>query len=292
MTPDLPIRHILFPYDFSEQGRQAAPFVSAFAKQFGAHVTVFSVVPPAFETVPEAMGGPGLRKGDISAEWRRTLQCQLDRVSFDELSELDVERVADCGDAALRIADFAHNRDVDLVMMPTHGLGAFRRVLAGSVTSKVLHDVRCPVWTAAHAERQHAPAIPRTILCAVDATTEGVPVLQYAALLSRRVGATLKVLHVVEPVSDWPALARERELQEEARDAASQAVASMLQSAGVEAASRVVVGGIVARATEEAREEHADLMIVGRGAIAEPFGRIRTHAFGIIEQSPCPVLSV
>jgi len=26
--------------------------------------------------------------------------------------------------------------------------------------------------------------------------------------------------------------------------------------------------------------------------LASPFGRIRTHAFGIIEQSPCPVLSV
>lgn len=291
MTP-LPIRHLLFPYDFSEQGRQALPFVSALAKCFDAHVTVFSVVPPAFETVPAAMGGPALRTGDESAEWRRALQCQLDRVPFNELAGLDVRRVADCGDAALRIADFAHNDDVDLVMMPTHGLGVFRRVLAGSVTSKVLHDVKCPVWTAAHAERQHAPAIPRTVLCAVDATTEGVPLLQYAARFSKRVGATLAVLHIVEPVSDWPGLARERALQEEARDTASQAIASMLESAGVEAKSRVVVGEIVGRATEAAKEESADLLIVGRGALGEPFGRIRTHAFGIIEQSPCPVLSV
>jgi len=288
----LSIRHILFPYDFSEQGRQVVPFVSAFAKRFDARLTLFSVVPPAFDAVPAAMGGAALRAGDVSADWRRSLQCQLDRALVGEFGDVTVERVADCGDAALRIAAFAHDRDVDLVMMPTHGLGMFRRVLAGSVTSKVLHDVKCPVWTAAHAERQHAPAIPGTVLCAVDATTEGVPLLQYAALFSKRVGATLKVLHVVEPMSDWPSLARERALQEEARDTASQAVASMLESAGVEATSKVVVGEIVARAVETAREEHADLMIVGRGAIAEPFGRIRTHTFGIIEQSPCPVLSV
>jgi len=292
MTTDLPIRHVLFPYDFSEQGRQALPFVSAFATRFGAHVTVLSIVPPAFEPVPEAMGGAGLRKGDVSAEWRRALQCQLDRASFDELAGVDVERAADCGDAALRIAEFAHNRDVDLVMMPTHGLGVFRRVLAGSVTSKVLHDVKCPVWTAAHVERQHAPAIPRIILCAVDAGTESVALLKYAALFSRRVGATLHVLHVVEPMSDWPSLARERELQEEARNTASAAVKSMLDAAGVDATSKVVVGQIVGRAVEESRDVHADLMVVGRGAIAEPFGRIRTHTFGIIEQSPCPVLSV
>jgi hypothetical protein len=33
-------------------------------------------------------------------------------------------------------------------------------------------------------------------------------------------------------------------------------------------------------------------MIIGRGSVHEPFGRLRTHAFGIIQRSPCPVLSV
>jgi len=178
------------------------------------------------------------------------------------------------------------------VMMPTHGLGLFRTVLAGSVTSKVLHDVRCPVWTAAHAETQKAPVLPRTILCALDVKTEGVHVVQFAALLCRRVGATLRVLHVVEPMSDWPSLARERALSEEARHTATQAVASMLEAAGVVAQSTVVIGEIVARTVAAARDDGADLVVVGRGAIGEPFGRIRTHAFGIIEQTPCPVLSV
>ena len=220
------------------------------------------------------------------------MQCQLEAAFVHDFDGIDVNRVVDSGDAALRVGCFAHNGNVDLVMMPTHGLGLFRALLSGSVTSKVLHDVRCPVWTAAHSDTQHAPELPRSILCAVDATTEGVHVLQYAALLSRKVCATLSVLHVVEPVSDWPSLERERRLQEEVRHTADTAVESMLRSAGVVARSRVVVGGIVARAAEVAREEKADLVIVGRGAISEPFGRIRTHAFGIIEQSPCPVLSV
>jgi nucleotide-binding universal stress UspA family protein len=259
-----PIRHILFPYDYSEQGRQIAPFVAGFSRQFGSKLTVFSVAPPG-----KIEDGLGEEFADIPTQW-----------------------VTTCGDPALRIADFAHNRDVDLVMMPTHGLGLYRRVLAGSVTSKVLHDVRYPVWTAAHAERQSSPLIPRTILCAVDSRTEGVPLLQYAALFSKRVGACLKVLHVAEPVTDWPSLERERALQEQARDIAAQAVASMLDAAGVQAQSKVVVGEIVARATEAAREERADLLVVGRGSLTEPFGMIRTHAFGIIERSPCPVLSV
>jgi len=275
---ELSIRHILFPFDFSCQAHAAARYVTAFAKRFGAHVSMLSVVPSGYATVLASMGGTAIHASERSEEWKRALKCRLDRELLTEFSGVDVERVVDCGDAALRIEDFAHNADVDLVMMPTHGLGVFRALLAGSVASKVLHDVRCPIWTAAHAYTQRAPELPRSIVCAVDATNEGVPLVQHAALFSKRVGATLTILRVVEP--------------EEVRDTASKAVESMLAAAQVEATTRVVVGDIVRRAAEAAREEHADLIIVGRGAIREPFARLRNHSLGIIEQSPCPVLSV
>jgi nucleotide-binding universal stress UspA family protein len=54
----------------------------------------------------------------------------------------------------------------------------------------------------------------------------------------------------------------------------------------------VAVGEIVNTVVEEASREQADLVIIGRGAISESFGRLRTHAFGIVQRSPCPVLSV
>ena len=40
------------------------------------------------------------------------------------------------------------------MIMPTHGYGVFRRFLLGSVTSKVLHDLGCPVLTGAHLTEQ------------------------------------------------------------------------------------------------------------------------------------------
>jgi hypothetical protein len=66
----------------------------------------------------------------------------------------------------------------------------------------------------------------------------------------------------------------------------------MLKGAGVDAPLRIAVGAIAPTVTEEARQEQADLVLVGRGSVTEPFGRLRTHAFGIIQRSPCPVLSV
>ncbi len=283
------IKHILFPFDFSVQGSQVGPFVRALALRFDARVTVLSVLPPTFEVMPAGMGIPA---GEDIAASQRALQARLEEALVNELADLPVERTTDAGDPGFRIADFAHRHDVDLIMMPTHGVGLFRRLLIGSATSKVLHDVRCPVWTAAHAEHQHARDLPRTILCAIDATPESTALLRWAADFSTRVGATLKLLHVVGSITDWPSLERERMLQEQVRQAAQAQIASIQASAGVDAPLRVAVGDTVPTVSEEARREDADLIVIGRGSLQSPFGRLRTHAYGIVQRSPCPVLSV
>lgn len=286
------LQHILFPFDFSTQGYQAVPYVRAMAARFDAHVTVFGVVPPSFETVPEEMGGARLRSGDDTADWRLNLQNRLNQALIQEFASLHVERVADSGDAAFRITDYAAANGVDLIMMPTHGVGTFRSFLIGSVTAKVLHDARCPVWTAAHAETQSASETPRSVLCALDGSPSTGLLAHWAVEFANTVGARLTLLHVVGPISDWPTLESERRLQEHARGAARDQLASILRSAGVSAPLRVAVGAIVQTVAEEATREHADLVIAGRGSLAAPFGRLRTHVYGIIQRAPCPVLSV
>jgi nucleotide-binding universal stress UspA family protein len=41
-----------------------------------------------------------------------------------------------------------------------------------------------------------------------------------------------------------------------------------------------------------AESRQADLLVIGRGSAAGMFGRLRTSAYAIIRQSPCPVVSV
>jgi nucleotide-binding universal stress UspA family protein len=36
---------------------------------------------------------------------------------------------------------------------------------------------------------------------------------------------------------------------------------------------------------------NADLVVIGRGKLQEALGRLRTNAYAIIRQSPCPVVS-
>jgi nucleotide-binding universal stress UspA family protein len=282
------IRHVLFPLDFSAAGMAAFPYVGALANQFHAKLTVLSVVPPAWVTPPGLIPPT---TGTDPVALRNSLQEHLDRLALDGL-EMPPARITAVGDPALKIAEFTRDNGVELVMMPTHGHGLFRGLLMGSVTSKVLHDVHCPVWTAAHAEKQHAQQTPRKILCALDGGEKSRKLAQWAMDFSHQVGASLQLVHVVRTISDWLSLESEQELQEELRTESRNRIEANLKAGGLDLPLRVAVGEVVATITEEARQEGADLIVLGRGAVHETLGRLRTHAHGIIQRSPCPVLSV
>jgi nucleotide-binding universal stress UspA family protein len=282
------IRHILFPYDFSEQALQVVPVVRAYADRLGARVSMISVVPPVWTPAPAGMG---LHADEVSQRVEE-LKAHLDHALVAEFAGQMVERVAEAGDPAFRITEFAGQHAVDLIVMPTHGVDAIRSVLVGSVTAKVLHDAHTPVWTAAHIETHRAAQMPRTVLCAVDGTAQTPALLRWADAFCRSVGAALKLLHVVGPISDWPSLQSEQALQDQVRRDARRAIESLCTVAGVDAPLTLAVGEVVKAVAEEAKQDGADLLIIGRGHMPSPFGRLRTHAYGIIQAALCPVISV
>src|SRR5579859_2333872 len=275
-------KHILLPLDFSAASLAAIPYVRALANRLHAKVTLLSVVPPTWIAPPGLIVSPA---GSDPEVLQKTLQEHLEQQPVDGL-ESPPARVTAVGDPAAKIAEFTRDNAVDLVMMPTHGHGIFRRLLLGSVTSKVLHDVHCPVWTASHAEKQHAKELPGKILCALDGSEKSVALAQWAADFSRETSASLQFLHVVRPISDWLALQSEQELQEELRTEARNRIEPALKSAGLDFPLRIAVGEIVATITEDARQEGSDAIVLGRGAIHETMGGLRTHAHGIIQRSP------
>jgi len=283
------IKSILFPFDFSPACCRLIAPVRTLAARFGASVTALTVAPPPW-TPPSADMPPLI--GETPEEWTHTLQARLDERLATAFTGLSTTCIADAGDPAIRIAAFANTHPVDLIMMPTHGLGTFRTVVIGSVTAKVLHDVHCAVWTSAHTTEHPPTELPRRILCAVDGGPQTPAVLQGTAHLAQRIGAGLSLIHVVEPITDWPGFAHDREVQEQMREAAKSKLEGLRRAAAVDAPVRIAVGKIVDTVVEEARQDGAELIVVGRGAISEPFGRLRTHAFGIVQRAPCPVLSL
>jgi nucleotide-binding universal stress UspA family protein len=82
------------------------------------------------------------------------------------------------------------------------------------------------------------------------------------------------------------------EFEEQLRANAKQRIEELEASVKIDAPYCVDVGPVVDSVTEEVERHGADLLVIGRGAIHETLGRLRTHAYGLIRLSPCPVLSV
>ena len=70
-------------------------------------------------------------------------------------------------------------------------------------------------------------------------------------------------------------------------------VEKLQKEVGAESVSICIQEGDVAREVcSFAHSIAADLVVIGRGAQDGGSGRLRTNAYAIIRQAPCPVLSV
>jgi nucleotide-binding universal stress UspA family protein len=74
--------------------------------------------------------------------------------------------------------------------------------------------------------------------------------------------------------------------------AAREELAHLQQEMRAEAETVVEGGDPPQVVSRLAAERKADLLVIGRGSAAGLFGRLRTNAYAIIRQSPCPVVSV
>ncbi len=279
---------ILLPVNFSERSVGAARCAKALASHFGSQVTLLHVLVPApFDSGLEASSGA------MMAEWLRGRAEQatgdLDEFLAAEWEGLNVRRVLLEGNPATRIVEFAHQQPSALIVMPTHGYGPFRRFILGSNTAKVLHDADCPVWTGVHMPESPATAaIPlRRVLCAVDLGPRSEHTYAWAAWLAGEFQAHLTLMHALACAPDtegsWRAQIREAVAEEFARmQAAVGTAAETLIDAGEPA--RVICSAVA--------RTHADVLVIGRGSASGVFGRLRTNAYAIIRESPCPVVSV
>jgi nucleotide-binding universal stress UspA family protein len=294
-TPAVPaIARVLVPIDFSETAAGAARYADALAQRVGARVTLLHVVPPlsfdyAMAEPPESRAQE-MRQQRIGAAERALAAFPSaspgGRAPGQELVRAVVE-----GDAAEQILAYA--KDADLIVMPTRGRSALQRWLTiGSVTQRILHDAECPVLAGVDFSHAGVPLRLDHVLCAVDLGEKTHPVLAWGAGLSRDLGAQLSIVHAMphlgEAAADVVDPGWRPTLQSRLRDR----VATAAAAAGAEGEVIVEPGEPHTVVAETASRLGARLVIIGRGVSHDLIGRLRAHAFEIIRQSPCPVVSL
>ncbi|MDX2152420.1 MAG: universal stress protein [Bryobacteraceae bacterium] len=292
-TPMLALKKALLPVDFSGRCAGAARYLHALAARFGTEVTLLHVIPPPhYEFTSVEVGGAVL--DDLIANRTSQLREELERYLGAELQGVGTHRMILDGDPARRIVEYAHREKIDLIMMPTHGYGPFRRFILGSVTAKVLHDADCPIWTGVHLEQ--APNFDqisfRTIVAALDLGEQSCRTLRWAAGLAEAYGSRLVIAHATASIEGRAGEYFDPNWREHLAAAASEAIDKL--SCGIPVATdRVIESGDAPKVICGAAEKlKADLLVIGRGSAAGVFGRLRQNAYSIIRQSPCPVVSV
>jgi len=276
---------------FSERSHAAAPFVLSMAQQNHAKVSLIHAIEPA----PPIYGAMNsvfpdtIDYGDISA----VLKTRLAEFAAKELPKLEVSSSVELGDPASTIVGYAEANGVDLIAMPTHGYGTFRRLLLGSVTAKVLHDAKVAVWTTAHApEPSHrAHPLPRHIVVALDLHPHSKRTMELALEMAKASGADIEILHIAPEGQTVAAAAVER--VDTILHAAASRQEVEVHSEKPSDVGEVLAGGSIAEQVRSlALRKRADLVIIGHGHTHTGIiGRLKAVSYAIVREAPCPVLS-
>ena len=140
------IRSILLPTDFSECGNYALSYAASIARTFGASITCVHVIEPMVPTVGYSGMTEPLPIADISDQLEDSAERELPKLAeCEECAGLDVEELIVHGEAASEIVRVARDRQVDLIIVSSHGRTGLGRILFGSTAEAVVRHAPCPV---------------------------------------------------------------------------------------------------------------------------------------------------
>lgn len=216
------------------------------------------------------------------------------------------------GNAAEEILRYADEKDIDLILIATHGRSGVKRWAMGSVADKVLRASKVPVWLVRAGipeEIVHDKWPRRTILVPLDGSKLAESVLPHVEALAKQRGTELVdvvLLRVCElPVisADYPEAIMELSWEEHVEQekawhkrAAERYLAEVekrLSDAGLRVRSEVLLGRPIDEIIDYANKNPFNLIVLsthGRtGVIRWAYGQV---ADKVLQRSTSPIFLV
>jgi nucleotide-binding universal stress UspA family protein len=281
---------ILFPTDFSGRCSGAARYVKALSDRFDSRIILLHVLDARIGQPGDPQFGGVLMQPWIDIEERT--RDLLDNHLAQELAGSRVQRMLVRGAVASTILEVARQQHADLMVIPSHGYGTWRRMLFGSTASTLLHRSPCPVLTGAHMDAEQSLgsglAIER-ILCPLDLTGATKSVLLAAAEMAAFFHAELTLVHAVPGTDVVPERHMDCELRLHLIRQARQQLIGMAAANGIPSTIVVEAGDVADVVEVTARQHDAQLIVIGRNGHRTWWEH---NSYAIARQAPCAVLAI
>lgn len=143
------MKTMLVPVDFSDVTAALLEAAASQSKAFGAKVVILHVAEPEPEFIGYEPGPQSVRDAvarQLVSEHKQTHDLQQQLIAQD----IDATALVIQGYPVERILAEAEKLKADLIIMGSHGHGALRHLLVGSVTEGVMRRAQCPVLVVPH----------------------------------------------------------------------------------------------------------------------------------------------
>lgn len=194
-TQRIALKNILFATDFSPCSSAALPYAFAFTRKYEATLHAAYIMPNDADLL---FMTPENWPTAMAEEDRRIKLCIEDLEQ--KLQGLPHQLLTPKGKVADALLRIIEERDIDLLVLGTHGRSGVEKLFLGSVAEEIFRRAACPVLSVGpHASgRPEEQSQFKNIVFATDFSEESLAALPYTISLAEEDQAQLSLLHVVE----------------------------------------------------------------------------------------------
>jgi nucleotide-binding universal stress UspA family protein len=194
------IRNILLTTDFSDAAQNAYFSAASIAKKFAARIHIVHAMEfnPAMFLEGQVYGS-GLNWDDYRKQNFKHLQTHAGEHPALKGIEV-VPHVIDDPRAHEALQKFELEKNIDLVVLSTHGRSGFEYALLGSFAHRLVRSSAAPVLTIRPDDKKTREFSPKRVLVPFDFSENSRAVLPMVRFLSRNYGSTFTFLFAQEPV--------------------------------------------------------------------------------------------